>query len=63
MDKIIAEERVISINGNEATVPMGGRGFTCCIHSDLPNPVDCLKSVRAAIDEARLREAAQEARA
>ncbi|KIW64879.1 hypothetical protein PV04_07183 [Phialophora macrospora] len=52
MDKVMATEKVTSIHGNEATVPFAGRGFTCCVHSDLPGSLECMRSVRAAVDEA-----------
>ncbi|KAK3314114.1 LamB/YcsF family protein [Apodospora peruviana] len=52
MDKIIATEMVTSINGNEAKVPIGGRTFTCCIHSDLPGALVAAQAARAAVDEA-----------
>lgn len=39
MDKVIATGNVTSITGNEATVPFGGKGFTCCVHSDLPGTI------------------------
>jgi len=53
MDKVIATGNVISIKGKEATVPLAGRGFTCCVHSDLPGAFENMKAVRAAVDEAK----------
>lgn len=53
MDMIIKTDQVIDINGKEATVPFNGRGFTCCIHSDLPGALESMKIVRAAVDAAK----------
>lgn len=69
MSKVIKEDTVVSVRGSLATVPFNGRPFTCCIHSDLPGripvskipwvltqslgSVEAMKSVKAAIEEAK----------
>jgi UPF0271 protein len=48
--RIISEDIVESKSSKDVKLGLQGRNFSCCIHSDLPHPVETLREVRKAIE-------------
>jgi UPF0271 protein len=47
---MIKNDIVVSKSGKDLKLGLEGREFSCCIHSDLPHPVETLMQVRKAIE-------------